>query len=167
MQIFGSSVLAALRRRRRSVFATLLPALLLSVTTGSSCLAMTLGHGAGAAPSHAAPAAAAAMGSMEHMGHRVAVETAPAHAPGQPLCPHCKTADQPTATSHSACGAADVAATSGAFAKHASLDAQWLLASDWVLLPSTPAPPLIHGPPPDGVTTPSVPLHIRHCVLLI
>jgi hypothetical protein len=166
MSISGSYLLSALRRRRYGVLAALLPALVLSMTTGSSCLAMALGHGAAASHGDAGAAAMASMAHMEHMGHQAAAATTP--APNEPLCPHCQTADHLTAAAHSACGAADVAAAGNTFAKHASLDAQPLLAASWVPLPATPAPPLIRAaaPPYDAAAT-SVPLHIRHCVLLI
>jgi hypothetical protein len=161
MRTSGSCLLTALRRQRRSVVAALLPVLVLSMATGSSCLAMALGHGAAA--SHG-DAGAAAMASMAHMGH----DAAATPAPNEPLCPHCQTADHMTAAAHSACGASEVAAAGNTFAKHASLDAQPPLAAGWAPLPSTPAPPLIRmAAPPYGAVPASVPLHIRHCVLLI
>jgi hypothetical protein len=158
MRPSGNHGFLHLRRWRRAVVATLLPALLLSMSTGSSCLAMTLGDAA------IPPAPTAHVG---HMHHAAPAATTP--APGQPLCPHCQTADQLSATSHTACGAGETFASGSAGAQHGSVDAKAWPATAWVPLPSTPAPPLIHAaaPPFFGATATSVPLHIRHCVLLI
>jgi hypothetical protein len=166
MRIPSGNLLASLRRRRYGVVATLLPALLLSFATGSSCLAMSMNLGAAESPAHAEHSHAAPMANMG--GHDAAVAPVPAHPPAGPACPHCRMADQPTAASHFACGAADVAAPPSAFAKHASADAQPLLAAGWVPLPTTPAPPLIRAATISrGIIAPLVPLHIRHCALLI
>jgi hypothetical protein len=165
MRIPGGHLLATLRRRRQRVVAALLPALLLSFATGSSCLAMSMGHGMGTPSSDQQPTQAAPMG---HMAHHDDPAARPAHAPNEPTCPHCQTADQPTAASHSACGASDVSATGGPFAKYSAADVRLPVLTSWVPLPLTPAPPLIRAAAPRrGASASEVPLSIRHCVLLI
>jgi hypothetical protein len=155
----GRTVLAALRQRRRTVSAVLLPAVLASLLSGSPCFAMA--QGTPAAGEHTA-----AMHAM-HGGHA----TAPRHA--EPLtpdlpCPHCP--GHTVAASADSAGAVAVEATTGEGAtgvSHRDADALPLPPS-WMPLADSPAPPLIRVlEPTPGVITPSVPLHIRHCVLLI
>ncbi len=152
MAIRGSNPLATLRRRRRPVVAALLPALLLWVTTTSSCLAM-----AQAAPSHDASAEQAM-----HAAHGV---TMPGHVvPGTP-CPHCP-AGSTTMAPHAGCTTA-TNTTLGKLAGEAPTAAMPVLpASSWLPPPATPAPPLIVVLGGSRVRE-TVPLNIRHCVLLI
>ncbi len=160
----GGNVLATLRRLRRAVAGTVVPALLLSVLAGAACPAM------GAAPlvatqsAHAAPAAQ----HHEHAAHEHHAHDGASVPPAQPNgdCPHCLGGHTAGNVTTADC---DVVAAPAPTTTHA-LSACKLVVPIANYEPRTASavPPLIR--PVARTTTaptPSVPLHLRHCVLLI
>ena len=137
--------------------ALLLPALLAWVSSGAACV--TMAHGAPAPTNHAAH-------GESHAAHHSAHHTTPQSVSRDAPCPHCPSNATVAATAH-ACATADGAAIE--ITNSPLPDVKPLLvATNWVPLPATPAPPLIRfAALPRGAIPANVPLHIRHCVLLI
>ena len=157
----GTTWFAMLRKRRRGVALTLLPALAFWAASGSACLTMLLAS----TPAHAH----AGHSASEHTGHHAGAHPAahdPAPAPAD--CPHCPPGHSAGNVAHSSCAQADVAADGKALHKSCSAGAPLLAAARWAVPAAAAAPPLIHGTA-SNTTRPlaAVPIHIRHCVFLV
>ena len=156
MSKWRASVLAMLRRRRRSVAAMLVPALLGSVLSGAACPAMS------AAPPTAVPAAHHEHSAHAH--HDAHRNDAPAGLPAGD-CPHCLGGHAAGNVTDTDCGVAAAPIVAKDTLPTVPLAPP---AGHHVHVAASAVPPLIRGSPHETpVPTASVPLHIRHCALLI
>ncbi|MEO8465918.1 MAG: hypothetical protein ABI640_11305 [Gammaproteobacteria bacterium] len=154
MLIRSDGVLMALRRGRRAIAFGLWPVLIASLLTGAACPAMsaapTTMHRHGVEHEHAAHA---------HHAHH---ETAPLPLPTGD-CPHCLGGHEAGNVASVDCSVASAPPVWAPASSDSSF--VWVVASYAPPAPSA-VPPLIHIPL--GTAPPaSVPLYIRHCVLLI
>jgi len=150
------SLLAALRRSRRAITLGVWPALLAALLAAAACPAMS-----------ATPAAMNHHGAHhEHAAHeqRTHHDTAPPALPAGD-CPHCLDGHIAATADTADCNVAAVAPV----ATQALPDPGFvLLVVSYAPTAASAVPPLIDAPPlTHSAPLSSVPLHIRHCVLLI
>jgi len=153
-----------LRRLRRAVAGAVVPALLLSVLAGAACPAMSAptpnalrsAHGTHAAQQHDHAA-------HEHHAHDGA-RVPPAPPNGD--CPHCLGGHEAGNVTTADC---DVMAAAAPTKTHALSAAPLVLpTAGYGPRTASAAPPLIRpAARTTSAPTSSVPLHLRHCVLLI
>jgi len=156
MSIRGYNVLAMLRRGRRAIALGVLPALLATLLTSAACPAMS------AAPATTDPHSAHyEHAAHEHHGHH---DSAPPALPTGD-CPHCPGGH---AAGNVAAADCDIAATALAGPAQPPPNPGFALThASFAPLATSAVPPLIGAPPrTEAAPLSSVPLHIRHCVLL-
>jgi hypothetical protein len=160
----GRNVLATLRRLRRAVAGAVAPALLSSVLAGAACPAMSAAAPIATHSAHGTPAAQ----HHEHAAHEHHAHDGASAPPAQPSgdCPHCLGGHAAGNVTTADC---DVVAAAPPSATHTLPAAKLVLPVASHTPPATSAiPPLIRpAARATSATTDSVPLHIRHCVLLI
>jgi hypothetical protein len=149
-------LLARLRKKRRAISLATWPALVASLLMGAACPAMS-----------AAPAA-----TNQHAAHHehAAHEHHAHHASAPPVlpagdCPHCLDGHMASNASSADCSVAAVAPASTQALPAAGVA---VLVASYAPPARSAVPPLIYTPLPTHTTpSSSVPLHLRHCVLLI
>jgi hypothetical protein len=160
----GRNVLAALRRLRRVVAGAMVPALLLSVLAGAACPAMSAVAPAAKHSAHATPAAQ----HHEHATHahhsHDGVSMLPTQLTGD--CPHCLGGHAAGNVTTADC---DMVAAAPPATTHVLSAATLVLPiASYKPRAAIAIPPLIRtAARANNATTTSVPLRIRHCVLLI
>ena len=164
MLIPDHRVLAALRKRRRMIAVAVWPALLASLLAGAACPTMSSAAPAAMHSAHATPA-------VQHHEHATNEQHAHDNAsvpPAQPNgdCPHCLGGHAAGNITSADC---DVVAAAAPTTAHVLPTAKVVLPIAGYAPPVTSAVPPLIRPAARATRAPttSVPLHIRHCVLLI
>jgi hypothetical protein len=160
----GGNVLVTLRRLRRTVAGALVPALLSSVLAGAACPAMSAAAPAATRSAHATPASQ----HREHATHAHHSHDGVSMPPAQPTgdCPHCLGGHAAGNVTTADC---DMVAAAPPATTHV-LSAATLVLPIASYEPRTAIaiPPLIRtATRANRAPATSVPLRIRHCVLLI